>query len=156
MFQFTHTISTMRYHILNVLFYSLLFITPVIASPFLVSNPYPALCCDNSNLPAECKQSYPTSCPLPTQCNLPENCIKNKPCEQPTTFSISIDGGTSTDTPITLNTNNEPYLKYDLSSLSDANHTIEVSAQSSNAKSCPSSISFKKGKPTKVTGFYIQ
>ncbi|MCA9496356.1 MAG: hypothetical protein KC589_05420, partial [Nanoarchaeota archaeon] len=121
--------------LLNVLFCSLLFITPVIASPFLVSNPYPALCCDNSNLPAECKQSYPTNCPLPEYCTLPENCIKNKPCEQPSTFSMSIDSGTPIDISIILNENNEPYFRYDLSSLSDANHTIEVSTQSSNAKS---------------------
>ena len=148
--------TSFKMKLLNVLFYSLLFITPVIASPFLISDPYPALCCDNSSLPDECKQSHPTNCPLPEYCTLPENCIKNKPCGQPTSFSMSIDNGTPTNISITLNENNEPYFKYDLSTLSNANHTIEVSAQSSNAKSCPSSISFKKGKPTKVTGFYIQ
>lgn len=155
MFRSTPTISSMRY-LFNVLLYSLLFITPISASPFLISDPYPAMCCDRSNLPSECNQSYPTTCPLPNQCNIPENCIKDKPCGQPTSFSIKIDNGTEIDTPFTLNSDNEPYLKYDLSSLTNANHTIEVSAKSNLAKSCPTSISFRKGKPAKATGFYIQ
>ncbi len=126
------------------------------ARPFLISDPYPALCCDNSSLPAECKQSHPINCPLPDVCNLPDNCIKNKPCEQPTAFSISIDNGPASEIPITLNENNEPYVKYDLESLTDNDYTLEVSVLSSVAQSCPASISFRKGKPSKVTGFYIQ
>ncbi|MCA9495908.1 MAG: hypothetical protein KC589_03115 [Nanoarchaeota archaeon] len=142
--------------LLRILFCSLLFISNAIASPFLISDPYPALCCDTSNLPAECKQPYPTSCPLPEQCNLPENCIKNKPCGQPTSFSIRVDDGNQIDIPIVKNENDEPFLQYDVSTLTNANHTIDVIAKTSSSQSCPSSISFRKGRPSRVRGFYIQ